>query len=167
MFALQQAIGIAVADIPNDKLRELLSYWRAQCCGRSMPCRCDIDPIAVRQNVGRMHLLEVEGPGQYRYRIYGSAVTNPDLSDMTGRTTRDYHDQDFARLVTSHMDEAFGAAAPTCYRIEALTDGKPYRYIRLILPLGDMSQVTHLLVGTQRIEVHASLHRQVLSGLSA
>lgn len=167
MFVLQEAIRLEIADIPNDKLRELVAYWRTQCCGRTMPRRCDIDPTAVRENLGRMHLLDVEGPGQYRYRIYGSAVTNPDLSEMTGRTTRDYRDQDFARLVTSHMDEAFALAAPTCYRIEALTDGKPYRYIRLILPLGDTSQVTHLLVGTQRIEVHASLHRQVLSALSA
>lgn len=167
MFVLQQAIGIPLACIPNDKLRELLAYWRTQCGGRSMPRRCDIDPTAVRKNVGRMHLLEVEAAGQYRYRIYGSAVTNPDLLEMTGRTTRDYRDQEFAGLVTSHMDEAFRLAAPTCYRIKALTDGKPYHYIRLILPLGNGSQVTHFLVGTQRIEVHPSFQRQVLSALTA
>jgi hypothetical protein len=167
MFALQQAVPIPVDRIPNETLGELLHYWSQQRDDRPMPRRDDIDPTAIRRNVGRMHLLAVEGPGVYRYRIYGSAVTNPDMLEMTGKTTRDYRDQSFARLVTSHMDEALAQAVPTCYQIEALTDGKPYRYIRMILPLGDATGISHLLVGTQRLEVDGSLHRQVLSALSA
>ena len=106
-----------------------------------------------------MHLLQVEGPGLFRYNIYGSGVTNPDRMDMTARTTLDYLDKDFARLVTAHISEAVRLVSPTCHHIEAETDGKPYSYIRLILPIGIADKVTHVLVGTQRIEVDASLHR--------
>lgn len=165
MFVLQQAIAIPPEDIPNDKLRDLHEYWCRQRGSRCLPAWRDLDPTAMRCNVGRMHLLAVEAPGTYRYRIYGSAVTNPDRLEMTGRTTWDYPDYRFARLVTAHMDEAYALAAPTCYRIEAETDGKPYRYIRLILPLGDITGISHMLVGTQRIDVDASLHRQILSAL--
>jgi len=91
-----------------------------------MPARDDIDPTQIRSNVGRMHILEVEGLSLYRYRIYGSAVTNPDRRDMTGKTTRDYEDQGFARLVTAHMDEAYTLGQPTCYQIDALMLRKPY-----------------------------------------
>jgi len=130
-----------------------------------MPARDDIDPTQIRSNVGRMHILEVEGLSLYRYRIYGSAVTNPDRRDMTGKTTRDYEDQGFARLVTAHMDEAYTLGQPTCYQIDALMLRKPYRYIRTILPLGSGKDITHILVGTQRIEVDASMHRAVQNAL--
>ena len=63
------------------------------------------------------------------------------------------------------MDEAGARGAPTCYQIEARTDDKPYRYIRVILPLGGVGKITHLLVGTQRIEVDASFERPIVSAL--
>lgn len=165
MFELQRAIRIEPHELPNDRLQELFQYWQRQCRTGSMPRRDDIDPTEIRGNVGRMHVLTVEEPGIYRYRIYGSAVTNPDRGEMTGKTTREYEDQNFARLVTAHMDQAYTLGQPTCYQIEALMHGKPYRYIRMILPLGDEGGVTHLLVGTQRIEVAESMHRNILSAL--
>lgn len=165
MFELQHAIPFAAESVPNDRLRDLFRYWERQRGDRPLPARDDIDPTQIRNNVGRMHLLAVEGPGAYRYRIYGSAVTNPDRREMTGKTTCDYEDQEFSRLVTMHMDEVYALGHPTCYQIDALTNGKPYRYIRMILPLGDDAGITHLLVGTQRIEVDDSMRREVLSVL--
>jgi hypothetical protein len=165
MFELQRAIRIEPQCVANDRLRELFQYWQRQCRTGGRPHHDDIDPTEIRRNVGRMHVLAVEGPGIYRYRIYGSAVTNPDRSEMTGKTTRDYEDQNFARFVTAHMDEAYALGQPTCYQIDALTHGEPYRYIRMILPLGDEGGISHLLVGTQRIEVPESMHREILSAL--
>lgn len=165
MFELQRAIRFDPRYAPNDRLRDLFQYWDRQRGAGTLPARGGIDPTQIRNNVGRMHLLAVEGPGTYRYRIYGSAVTNPNRREMTGKTTRDYDDKGFARLVTAHMDEVCAQEQPTCYRIEALTHGKPYRYIRMILPLGDDAGITHLLVGTQRIEVDDSMRREVLSVL--
>ncbi len=165
MFELQRAARIAADCVPNERLLELFLYWQRQRRTRSMASRNDIDPTEIRGNVGRMHILAVEGPGIYRYRIYGSGVTNPDRGEMTGKTTRDYEDRNFARLVTAHMDEACSLGQPTCYQIDALTHGQPYRYIRMILPLGDNGRITHLLVGTQRIEVPEAMHREILSAL--
>ncbi len=163
MFELERAIRFAPEWAPHDRLRDLFQYWDRQRGASAIPARSDIDPTQIRSNVGRMHLLTVEAPGTYRYRIYGSAVTNPDRREMTGKTTRDYEDAKFARLVTAHMDEAYALGQPTCYQIDAVTHGKPYSYVRMILPLGDDRHITHFLVGTQRIEVHDSMRREILS----
>ncbi len=159
MFVLRKASAIPPDEIANEKLKDLYGFWQRKRGSEHLPRLGAINPAEVQQHLPRMHLLEVEGPGLFRYKIYGSGVTNPDRLDMAGRTTLDYLDKDFASLVTTHIGEAVRLASPTCHQIEGETDGKPYSYIRLILPIGVADKVTHVLVGTQRIEVDASLHR--------
>ena len=162
MFLLQDCQAIDLDAIPDPKLADLYAYWRRQRGDRTLPARTDMKPAEMFASLGRLHLLDVEGDGVYRYRIYASGVTNPDRLEMTGRTTREYPDRAFAEFVTGHLVESHAKAAPTCNRIDAEVDGKAYRYIRLILPLGAGGAVTHFLVGTQRIEVDPSLHRDAL-----
>lgn len=162
MFTLNKAERIDAADIPNAILRHLHDYWAGQRGDRTMPSRLDLDLLEVRDNIGRMHVLDVEGPERFRYRLYGGRVTNPDRAEMTGRTTMDYDDKNFARMVTAHLQECVAAKAPICYRIDGAVDGHPYRYIRLVLPLSDDgTAVSTLLVGTQRIEVDPALERRI------
>lgn len=154
MFRLLSLKPIDMREIPNERLRHLYAYWLDLGTGRSMPNWADFDPLAIPDNLGRMHLLVVERPGVFRYQIYGSGVTNPDRVDMTGRTTMDYADREFATMVTAHLSEVVKNRTPTCYRIGGDLNGQPYEYIRIALPLGDgRSEVSHLLVGTQRINV--------------
>ncbi len=162
MFVLRKASSIPLDAIPNATLNELLGFWRRKCGSEPLPRLGSINPTEVQKHLPRMHLLAVEGPEVFRYSIYGSGVTNPDRLDMTGRTTLDYIDKEFGRLVTAHLGESVRLAAPTCYHIQAETDGKPYEYIRLVLPIGQTGKVSHLLVGTQRIEVDPSMDRNVV-----
>ncbi len=130
-----------------------------------MPARADVDPAELRENLGRIHLLDVEGPETFRYRVYGSRVTNPDATDMTGRTTRDYRDQSFGALVTRHYAECVGARRPRCHAIRATLDTAPYEYTRMSLPLSDDGEtVTMILVGTVRHTVPDTVKR-VIGGL--
>jgi len=161
MFALKKASPVPLDAIPSETLNELLGFWRRKCGSDQLPRLGSINPTEVQKLLPRMHLLAVEGPGVFRYSIYGSGVTNPDRLDMTGRTTLDYTDKEFSRLVTAHIGEAVLLARPCCYLIEAETDGKPYVYIRLSLPIGQAGTVSHVLVGTQRIEVDPSVDRNV------
>ncbi len=161
MFALKKASPVPLDAIPSETLNELLGFWRRKCGNDPLPRLGNINPTEVQKLLPRMHLLAVEGPGVFRYSIYGSGVTNPDRLDMTGRTTLDYIDKEFSRLVTAHIDEAVRLAMPSCYHIEAETDAKPYVYIRLSLPIGQAGKVSHVLVGTQRIEVDPSVDRNV------
>ncbi|HVM77585.1 MAG TPA: PAS domain-containing protein [Stellaceae bacterium] len=130
-------------------LKVLYTYWLEKRRGQSMPSRRDIDTAEILANLGRVHLLEVEGPTTFRYRLYGSHVTNPDGTDMTGLTTRDYRDVDFGSLVTRHHAECVRERSPVCYEIRAKIGGDPYDYARLALPLSeDGERVDMILVGS-------------------
>ena len=143
-------------------LGTLLSYWNGKRGDGAMPPRTAFDPTELRSNAGRMHWLSVEGPEVFRYRVYGSRVTNPDAADMTGRTTRDYRDRAFGELVTRHLGECVRERAPICYDIRAQLDGAPYEYIRISLPFTENGlDVSHILVGTLR----GTVPKQVMRGM--
>lgn len=144
------------------RLARLLAYWHEKRAGRAMPGRADIDPIEFTTNLGRTHLLAVEAPNTFRYRIYGSGVTNPDAADMTGRTTLDYRDRAFGAMVTRHFEDCVAERHPICCHIRARLNDEPYEYRRITLPLSaDGTQVDMLLVGTERVTVPDSVKRSL------
>jgi hypothetical protein len=145
------------------QLAVLFSYWLRKREGNPMPSRRAFDPSELRSNAGRMHLLVVEAPGVFRYRVYGSRVTNPDAADMTGRTTLEYRDRAFGELVTRHLRECVEKREPVCCDIRARLDDMPYEYIRMALPLCESgSEVTHVLVGT----VRGTVPKKVMRGMA-
>ncbi len=141
-------------------LAELLAYWDKLRAGRAMPRRSEIDPIDIAGHLRRVHLLSVEGPDTYRFRIYGGGVTNPDAVDMTGRTTMDYSDSGFSRMVTRHLHECVAEAKPVGYEVLARLDEEPYEYTFIAVPLSNNgSDVNMLLVRSVRITVPDKIRR--------
>lgn len=141
-------------------LKRLHDYWD-RCRGtRRMPRREDIDPAEIRTILKRIHLLDVISPTTFRYRVYGSNVSNPDARDMTGLTTADYRDTQFGEMVTRHLADVVREAAPICLHVRATLERQPYEYYRLTLPLSpDDERVSMLLVGSQRITLPLHLMR--------
>ncbi|MBI1243942.1 MAG: PAS domain-containing protein [Alphaproteobacteria bacterium] len=138
-------------------------YWEGRRGDRAMPVRADIDPLDLSARLGRIHLLDVEGPGLFRYRVYGSRMTNPDARDMTGKTTVDYADTQFGILVTRHLAQCVAERAPVCYEIRGTLDDDPYFYTRIALPLaGADGNVAMILVGSERGSVPMRVQRDVL-----
>lgn len=143
-------------------LATLFAYWNRKRGDKALPARSAFDPSELRSNAGRMHLLVVEGPDLFRYRVYGSRVTNPDAADMTGRSTQEYRDRAFGALVTRHLGECVRERAPGCYDIRARLDGLPYEYVRMALPFTENgTDVSHILVGT----VRGTVPKQAMRGL--
>jgi hypothetical protein len=150
----------------NGRLRRLYEYWDGKRAGRAMPSRADIDPLEMREHLGRMHLLDVIEPNLFRFRLYGSGVTNPNVRDMTGLTTRDYEDAAFGAVVTRHYQACVDEKAPVYNEVFGTLAGAPYEYVRLTLPLSsDDANVEMLLSSPHRLRV--SLHlpsRDLFSG---
>jgi hypothetical protein len=142
----------------NYRLRRLHEYWDGKRGGRAMPSRADIEPLEMREHLGRMHLLDVLEPNLFRFRLYGSGVTNPNVKDMTGRTTQDYEDTVFGAVVTRHYQECVDEKAPVYHEVIGTLAGAPYEYIRLTLPLSnDGVDVDMLLVSPHRVRVSIGL----------
>lgn len=150
----EERLPLSQLSSTSHPLGRLLHYWRSKCADRAMPRRSDIDPTEFRSNLGRVHLLAVEGADRFCYRVYGSNVTNPDAADMTGKTTRDYKDKSFADLVTRHLAQCVAERQPICMRVNGTMGDEPYVYERISLPLSqDAATVTELLVGTHRVRI--------------
>ncbi|MBT3534584.1 MAG: PAS domain-containing protein [Rhodospirillaceae bacterium] len=72
--------------LTDERLAELLAYWRKKRGGRFLPARGDIDPGELKPHLGRLHLIDVEyDPFRLRYRLIGTATTKVLDRDMTGR----------------------------------------------------------------------------------
>lgn len=159
-FQLLSEKRLDYEDLEDHTISAIWRYWRKQRRGTRPPRRADIDPADLRNQLGRIHILDIEAPGIYRYRLCGSEVTNPDRRDMTGRTTMDYDDKAFGEMVTRHLSTALAERRPVCFEIEATARGLPYTYIRGVFPLADAEGgIEKLLVGTHRRSVPREFHR--------
>ena len=158
MFYVKSDNCMPLDAIADPRLRRLLDYWRRLCAGRPLPAQGDIDLAALDEHWSRLHILEVLGPCRFLYRVYASAVTNPDVCDMTGLTTGDYKDLAFGEMVTRHLRHCVEQRTPVYRHIVASLGGQVYEYFRLILPLADDADgVGMLLASPARVAVPVGL----------
>jgi len=158
LFCLIEDRREPLESIPDDRLRRLLAFWHEKRVERTMPSRADIDPLELREHLGRLHLLDVIGPNLFRFRLYGSGVTNPDVADMTGRTTQDYADTVFGAVITRHYQMCVDEKAPVYHEVRGTLADVPYEYSRLTLPLSsDGVSVDMLLASPHRGRVSLNL----------
>jgi hypothetical protein len=166
VFCLTEDRRVPLESMTNDRLRRLHEYWNGKRAGRAMPSRADIEPLEMVEHLGRMHLLDVVEPNLFRFRLYGSSVTNPNVKDMTGRTTRDYEDAAFGAVVTRHYQECVEEKAPVYHEVFGTLGEAPYEYVRLTLPLSSDDANVHMLLSSSH-RLRVSLHlpsRDLLDG---
>ncbi|MBI3507436.1 MAG: PAS domain-containing protein [Proteobacteria bacterium] len=60
------------------------AYWLSKAKDGRLPSRADIDPVECRAFLPYCIMLEVEGPGRFVYRIFGSHLAEVALKDLTG-----------------------------------------------------------------------------------
>jgi hypothetical protein len=83
-------LGIAVDEIPfkdaDARLHSVLSYWSGKRGARPMPSRRDIDPLELGPTVlPHLMLVDVEPGPRFRYRLFGTAVSEAFGTDATGQ----------------------------------------------------------------------------------
>lgn len=82
---MDSGIAEAVSVIADERLRDGYEYWRRKTAGREIPCRGDIDPIEIPRLLPHVRLVDVVGPGLYRYRLIGAEVRQHHVANPTGR----------------------------------------------------------------------------------
>lgn len=127
-------------------LLRLLDWWHATRGARAWPARRDVDPLALRWILGWLFVVEVQGPGRYRYRLCGTRVSNQYGYDLTGRSLDETPDPVYRERVRRSYDEAVAARAPVTGQRRIVVQSVAHHYEGLILPLGDGGTVDHLLV---------------------
>src|SRR6185437_1988403 len=58
--------------IADDRLKDGYAYWCRKASAGSLPRRSDIDPTEIPHLLPHIRLVDVVGPGRFRYRLVGS-----------------------------------------------------------------------------------------------
>jgi len=69
----------------DPRLHKVYDYWQQKRGTRAMPARRDIDPTELIGVLPHLMLVDVEEGPRFRYRLFGTAVSEAFGSDPTGR----------------------------------------------------------------------------------
>jgi hypothetical protein len=137
----------------SGRLRSLHAHWRAQARG-NLPGPAIVDPIALRPWLGHLLLVDVVGNGEFKYRVYGTAVAETFGEDMTGRSPGGFPPHHVEIIVGPYRAVAEDAKPRYTAHILAIRERKFAVWERIVLPIaGASARVEQLLVGIHRVRV--------------
>ncbi len=134
-------------DLPTEKLRWMLEFWKGLCGGREMPARADFSPADMVSLLPYIGLVDVEhNPQRFRARLAGTGIVEETGIDLTGV----YYDQmpspeeivSRAAWVVENRKPCYAEGLPMSWASKEFTS-----YAVLVMPLsGDGKQVDMLLI---------------------
>lgn len=128
-------------------LQQLQAYWEDKRAGRPYPGREDIDPLELRFVIGHLILVDIEPePLRFRYRLFGTAISQRQGFDMTGKYLDQHPWPDLAEMARQTYCEVMATSQPTLIRRRGLLSEGYVDHQSLILPLGH-SKVDMIMAG--------------------
>jgi hypothetical protein len=131
------------------ELARLHAYWDAARGRRRMPAREDIDPVALRDILPHILMVDVERePLRFRYRLVGTYVTNISGRDITGlyadATTFPHR---LEEVVTPYLLVVEHRAPVGKYGQARWVPNRPWvRLETLLLPLGSTDDAVEIIL---------------------
>ncbi|MEQ9330317.1 PAS domain-containing protein [Thalassobaculum sp.] len=126
-------------------LSEVLLHWR--CVGDGRPPQ-RIDPLNLPPKaLPFLMLVDLEGTTDAVIRLAGTAACDIHGRELKGTSVHDFFGERDARLVLNDLHAVAESERPTLARRSYVSiNGKPWSYIRLLLPLRpDGGAVTRIL----------------------
>ncbi len=148
-------IGVQSSDteLPDAHLRKALAYWQRKCGERHMPRRTDIDPVEMPDLLPYVRLVDVVGPGQYRYRVVGTELEQMHGGlKFAGRFVHEALPPPLADQVIPVYDECVRERRPVFLENTFLTPDKERvaRHSRvLFLPLSEDDETVSMVLVIQ------------------
>jgi hypothetical protein len=158
-FQAEGATGPEVIWSPEQlasaRLQDLLSWWQALRRHPDLPAPDSIDPLQIRPALGYVLLLDVVDDGEdFRYRLFGSTLSEVSGFDMTGRLASEHEAGRYVvqfgialyRAVMRRRQPVFTAYGPagaktteSWHRLVlpfAGDDGRVLRFLSCNIPIG-------------------------------
>lgn len=140
---------IAASPITDVRLQEAYNYWRSKAADRPMPRRADLDPIEIPKLLPHVMLVDVLGPGRYRYRLIGTENTRAHGMDATGRNLEDVlKGPEYKAHVICLYDKCVSARRPVYSESLFLSpgDGTIQRHTKvLFMPLAEDGKTVNVV----------------------
>lgn len=147
-----------LGDCPPE-VRGLYLYWAEKRGGKRLPARADIDPIEMREWLGRLLLYEVvagdDGAADFRYRLVGSRLVHVFGADLTGKRVSEGSYMSDPAITLNNLRAVLANGRPR-YRTDRLPglSNRATTLERLFLPLASDGETPDmLLVFVPRVEI--------------
>ena len=122
------------------KLQRLYQDWDDRRQGREFPTRADFAPDELKYILGNLSIVDVTyNPLNFRYRIYGTKLTNRLGKEMTNKSVDEFPSQQHSALARAHFTEVVEYRVPIAhvrYHLSNKSDSPPECEV-LVLPLSD------------------------------
>lgn len=146
-------VGVdAILDgLQSKQLREMFDYYQSLRPGPGeLPPREAFSPAELPRHLPNIFLVEIEaledGTIDYRYRVFGTALSVLFGSEMTGKRVSEYPDPNRAARSRKILDEVASLARPIRTAGEFVSkNGMTVFGESIVLPFGIDGRVTHIL----------------------
>lgn len=118
-------------------LQQLLDYWNDKRQQAAFPLRDAIDPLELRFVLGNVLLAEIVRGDRlrFRYRLWGSRLTQDYGAEMTGRHVDELLPSALAVRVQQAYLDVLATGLPQYQQFDEVIDGRLFIHERLLLPL--------------------------------
>lgn len=118
-------------------LQQLLDHWHGKREGCALPFRDTIDPLELRFALGNLLLAEIVHGDRlrFRYRLWGSRLTQDYGAEMTGRHVDELLPSALAARVQQAYLDVVATGLPQRQQFDDVIDGRWFVHERLLLPL--------------------------------
>ena len=121
---------------PHPRLAAAYAAWEAAPKVEGIPPRRAVSPERVPDVLGQVGIVDVLPTGEFRYRMFGSALVAALGYDATGRLTSELDPPEYAELITRQYRAVVSARRPILHEIRTQdAASRTLRYFRLTAPL--------------------------------
>ncbi len=131
----------------DPRLRRLLAFWRQSAGARRYPGRAAVDPLQLKELLGRLVLVDAvdQGPPstdpgrpvRFRYRLFGTGYTFYHGRDMTGKWVDEVAEPTFRDDLLEVYALAVAQGKPGFYAYDYIVDSYRHRFQAALLPLAE------------------------------
>jgi len=143
-------IQIDIEDSPFQELDDALSYWNDRKLGCEFPSWKNIDLIELHPKlIPRICVVDVENaPLDFKYRFWGSEITNMHKLDFTGRSILEVPPAKYAEILFQQYEAVTVSKAPKIF-VNRFENENGYRsqyaVVRMPLSSSTEGQIGHIL----------------------
>jgi hypothetical protein len=118
-------------------LQQLLDFWNDRRGGQAFPLRDAVDPLDLRFALGNILLADILRGDRirFRYRLWGSRLTEDYGAEMTGRHVDELQPAALAARVQQSYVDVVATGLPQHQQFDDVLDGRWFVHERLLLPL--------------------------------
>lgn len=140
----------------DERLKQVYAYWQAKCAGRPMPARRDIEPAELKLVLPHLMLIDVEPGPRYRYRLFGTAVTEAFGMNPTGKCVDEVMVGEYKTFLLGLYDDVCAGKLPVYSTSTYGTKRETQMWSqRLMLPLASDGATVDKVLACQ-VFVHGS-----------